>query len=613
LRKLIALALIILIVSSVSLAASNSVPRHVDPNSAPEDPVYGQGLYLFYGSIVVALTGGNFSAAKQLLVHASFIHIPAEIADTVNTFNRLINTTSTMFTVISTQLKNASEYISTGRLAQARVSLQGAEANLRDANATLSQLFGAALTGIPSSPLQQTPQPLEGIYVSYNIEANHLLKVLTELSRLELPTVTLVPASRVIETGSNVTVTGRLLTPAGAPLVSREVTVYFENQVLGSASTGGTGAYSATFRTPYFYQRNASMFASFLPSGNDSLVYSSATSTPVFISVTFISPDVTFVSPKTVNAGQPLRVNGTLSYAGHHLAGYSVSLTGFTQSFKNETIRTKTLANGSFSLDLTTPTSLSRGTYPLTIYTGPNKTIGPAATSLRVFLLRIDPTITSKAPFVAFAGFPTTISGSVLANDSGLAGARVLNTSPAVNTVTGRDGIFSFTVTPAITTPNGGWSYTVGVYPSQSWISATRVTVSVFVINPLVLLFPATSVGFLVFAVRRRRSAPQVVPVEPKKEVSELQAEQARQPLEGLALTYSQAVDLVVKATSIALAPQMTAREYLHLIKDKLRGYGHFESITSALEVELYGGGAPSNMAGKAESELDALRSEIEA
>ncbi|MDE1858870.1 MAG: hypothetical protein KGI26_07380, partial [Thaumarchaeota archaeon] len=113
-KKLLALLLAALVLVSVPVTLAIQFPRQVDPSTAPADPAYGQGLYLFYGSIVAALSGGNFTAAKALIGQTSFIHIPPEILDAVNSFNGLVNSTANLFTVIDSQLINASGYISTG-------------------------------------------------------------------------------------------------------------------------------------------------------------------------------------------------------------------------------------------------------------------------------------------------------------------------------------------------------------------------------------------------------------------------------------------------------------------------------------------------------------------
>ncbi|HKT22015.1 MAG TPA: hypothetical protein VJR06_05330, partial [Nitrososphaerales archaeon] len=443
------LIIVALMLVSIPVSLALQFPRQVDPATAPTDPVYGQGLYLFYGSVVVALTGGNYSAARALLGETPFIHIPPEILDAVNSFDSLVNNTANQFRVINYQLANASNFLATGRVSLARANLTAAVSNLRDVNQTLTQLLAAepqlaALTGIPSSLLLQKLQPLETIYNGDVAQADRLLKVLTGLSKLEPTSITLSVVQVSIIVGSNVTVSGLLRGPTGSPLDSRNVSVFFQGRLIGKATTDSAGRYSAQLRTPFFYQKNATMFASFLPAGGDSLVYAPATSPLVNVTVTFVTPSISFTAPNSVNAGQPLTVNGTLTLGGRPLGGYQVSLSGFKTTTFGATPTSTGLTgpDGTFSVSLTPSSSLGRGTYPVTLGTSSNGTVGPLLVSIPIDVNKETPVVDSTIPGFALAGFPVTISGSVKANGSGIAGAQVLNTSPSpsVDTATSRSG-----------------------------------------------------------------------------------------------------------------------------------------------------------------------------
>jgi hypothetical protein len=620
LKKLIALFLVALVLVSAPAALAIQFPRQVDPNTAPTDPVYGQGLYLFYGSIVAAMSGGNFSAARHLLAVAPFIHIPSDILSAVDSFNSLVNSTAGQFVVIRSELVNASTYLGTGRVELARENLTAAVSGLRGANQTLTQLFAAepqlaSLTGIPSSLLLQKLNPLETLYSSDSAQASRLLVVLTGLTKLDQTSVTLSVAQASIAVGSNVTVSGTLSSSSG-PLAHRAVTVYLGDSAIGNATTDSAGGYSAELPTPLYYKENATMFASFVPSGPDSLVYAPSTSAPVPVRITFVTPAASIRVPDRAYAGQPMDVNGTLSAEGRGLAGYTVSVSGFAASPLSlpEAVATVTSSDGSFSLSLTPSSALGGGTYPIKFVTSSNGSVGPVILTLDVSLVKESATVASSAPAFAIAGLPVTVSGSAAVNGSALAGAQVLNTSPSpgVDTSTSSSGAFAFTVTPPLTTPNGAWSYDLGVYPSQSWISSAPVSVSIFVINPLVLIFPASSLGMLLLVVRRRRAPPQAQTMAPLAEAEPTPAAPARRTLTGVPAVYHGAVELAEKATGVPLQPQATVREYLAAVRGSLKGAGHFATISSLLEAHLYaGGGGPGDEA-KAKAELDALRRDLE-
>ncbi|MDG7013075.1 MAG: hypothetical protein JRN46_02455 [Nitrososphaerota archaeon] len=619
-KRLLALAIVAMVLVSAPVALAIQFPRQVDPATAPADPVYGQGLYLFYGSVVAALSGGNFTGASHLLQLAQFIHIPADVLSAVDTFDGLINSTADQFALIHAQLDNASAYLGTGRVGPARDNLTSAIANLRSANQTLTQLVAAepslaSLTGIPPSLLLQKLHPLETQYAEYSALASRLLTVLTGLTRLAPTSVTLSVAQASIPVGSNVTVSGYLAGPSG-PLAHRAVTIYFGDAAIGDANTTASGAYSAELRTPFYYDENATIFASYVPSGGDSLVYAPSTSAPAEVRVTFATPVASLSVPGSAYAGQPMVVNGTLELGGRPLGGYTVSLSGFSPSSlaPPEVATATTSPDGSFSLSLVPPSGLGAGSYPITFSTSSNGSVGPLSLTHHVSLVKESPTVASSAPAFAIAGLPVTVSGSASVNGSALAGAQVLNTTPTpgVDTSTSPSGTFTFTVTPPLTTPNGAWDYRVGVYPSQSWITSAPVSVSIFVINPLVLVFPASSLGLLLLVVRRRRPPPQAQAMAPLQRAETDAAPPARAPLTGLPAVYYSAAGLAEKATGVPLRPQMTVREYLAAVRGAFRGFERFATISSLLETSLYaGGGGPGDEA-RARGELEAMRRELE-
>ncbi len=619
-RKLVALALVAMILVSAPVALAIQFPRQVDPLTAPADPVYGQGLYLFYGSVVALLSGGNFSGASHLLGLAQFIHIPSDILSAVDSFDGLVNSTAMEFVVIHAQIDNASAYLGTGRVELARGNLTAAVSSLRSANQTLTQLFAAApalasITGIPSSLFLQKLQPLETQYAGYSAQVDRLLVVLTGLTKLSPTSVTLSVGQRTVEVGSSVTVSGALSSASG-PLAGRNVTVYLGNDRVGAATTDASGRYSAELTVPLYYRANATMFASFLPSGADSLVYAPPTSAPVPVFVEFLTPTAAVSYPGSVYAGQPLAVYGALALGSAPLAGYTVTLSGFSTSAlgPSETATAVTSSGGSFSLSLTPSASLSGGTYPVSLRTSSNGTVGPLGETLEVSVIKEAASATSSAPGIAIAGLPVTVTGSALANGTALAGAQVLNTtpSPEVDTATSAAGSFSFTVTPPLTTPNGAWVYTLGVYPSQTWISSAPVTVNVFVINPLVLVFPASSLGILLAVVRRRRAPAEVGLMAPLEAPEPGPPAAVRRPLIGLPAVYAEAVALAEKATGIRQLPQMTVREYLAAVQGRLRGFERLRAISSLLELRLYAGGGDPGDEARAQEELAAMRRELE-
>jgi len=604
-----------LVLLHLAPAPASKIPRQVDPAIAPSEIVYGPGLFVFYGSVIASIDAGNLTGVKALLSQTGFIHIPSDISDAVNTFNGLLNSTANVLNATNTELLAANSFLSTGRAAKATPEVQAATSDLRVANGTITQLQAAApllasLTGIPSTLFVQKVDTIATLYKSYLQQVQSLQSQITGLTMLVQTVLTLAVTPSAVETGSEVNVSGSLATTKGGPLASKNVTVFLFDSILGRVNTDSLGRFSASLSMPFLYQNTVSLFASYLPTGNDTGVYSPSSSPPVQVNLTFSSPNAAVTLPKSVLAGQSIDINGTLGANGVPLPGYIVSMKAFALD-----LVTKSTQVGAFSFRAVAPASLNSGTYALTLQTSGNSTVGPLIRQLQVNVIKFDPKVTISVPAFAIAGLGTPFSGIAEDNGSELQGASVLNVGPgpSINTTTSGSGSFAFSVTPPFTITTGEWVYTVGVYPQQTWVSPTRVNVTVYVINPLTLVLPAASGGLLLLIVRRGRRPRQLEMVAVQEEATLVPAPlRPKETHPGVAGVYFSALELVQKTTSLGLQPHQTLREYLDSVRSSLKGFEHFEYITFAHETQLYGPGVSPQVESRAQEELDSLRRALE-
>lgn len=593
---------------------TQAIPRQVDPATAPSEVSYGPGLFVFYGSVIAAIDSGNLTGVRTLLGQTGFIHVPADVSDAVNTFDSLLNSTASVLASTDSELTAANLSLSTGRTANASADVQVALSDLRTANGTITQLEAAApllasLTGIPSTTFVQKVNTISSLYSAYDSELEKLQGQIAGLTRLVQTSLTLSVTSKV-ETGSSVVATGTLVSATAGPLAARSIAVYFMGAVLGTVVTDSLGRFNASFAIPFLYQQTATMFASYIPTGEDATIYSPTSSPMVRVTLTFGSPQAQVTAPKSVYAGLPLAVNGTLSADGAPLPGYVVSLAAFGSG-----LSTKSSQGGTFSFQTTAPAGLGAGVYDLALTTSGNGTVGPLFQQVQVTIVKLEPALTLNVPSFAIAGLGTTISGVAEVNDTRLQGTTLLNVSPTpfVNETTSGSGTFSFKVTPPLTLTTGDWTYTLGFYPNQTWVSSARVNVTLYVINPLTLVVPVLSGVVLIIAVRRRRTPqqmesaalfevapPQPVPPTPQQAPS------------ALGEIYSAALEVVQRVTSLTPEPRQTLREYLEGVRGSLRKASDFEFITLAFESDLYGPGAGPRVQEAARERLDSLRSFLE-
>jgi hypothetical protein len=593
---------------------SSRYPRQVDPSTAQSESVYGPGLFLFYGAIIDSVVAGNLTAAESLLGQTGLIHIPPDITYDVSTFNDLINSTANLLSTINTQLQAANASLSKGREGEAAAYLNDALKDLSEVNVTLTELLTAAprlaqLTGMPSSLFLQKLDSIQALYAGYGSEAMYLHNQILALNGLLSTSISLTVPSVAIETGSDLQVTGTLTSSGGSPLPSRTVTIYFQGESIGNATTNSLGVFSATLRTPFVYEDNVSLFASYLPQGNDSLIYAPSSSSIINLTVLYEKPSVRVNAPQEVLAGLSIMVDGTLLADGSALAGYVIYLDSFGSELTDVTS-----SEGNFSFQVVAPAGVGPGPYSFTLRTSGNRTVAPLIASFQVNVIKLDPSVTFSAPQILIAGIGAKIQGSAEANGTPLSGAAVLNISPGIslNTTTSVNGSFDFSISPPLTSPIGQLGYTIGLYPNQSWVSPTEATVRVFVFNPLALVLPIISAILLLFLFSRfrRASSQQTSAVKAGREpAAEIHPQKDNRT--GVSSAYFAAVRLVEGATSVRLRPGQTIREYLAEVKDRLRGFEHFKYISFAQEKHLYGPGVSKDIEERVEIELSSLRGEL--
>ncbi|MDG6929451.1 MAG: hypothetical protein JRN29_05365, partial [Nitrososphaerota archaeon] len=213
----------------------------------------------------------------------------------IQRFNALVSSTSDLLSRVKTDVGNASAMVKTGRLDGAKPYLVDALSLLFQANQTIQELQTASsrvveLTGIPSAPFAQKISDLYTLESTYAHEVNSVISVITASGRLEPTAVNITASPPALPVGSSIDISGSLTTGAGGGLAGKNVTVFFAGGELANATTDGAGGFSVALNLPYLYQRNASLFASYLPAGNDSLVYAPSSSRQVLLSLLYHVP-----------------------------------------------------------------------------------------------------------------------------------------------------------------------------------------------------------------------------------------------------------------------------------------------------------------------------------
>jgi hypothetical protein len=609
------LAVFLILIFLLPLAATAPFPRHVDPATASDESPYGPDLLQFYGLIFGAFSQQNYSRVSSLLKQTSLIHVPQSISFVINRFDSLINSTRDLLQIARYDINNASFFVGVGKIKDASTYLGLAVSKLEQANSTVDELEAAALTVVQLTGGAQNifiskVRALRAILNQYWAEIPPLRQKIVGSQRLVETAIILRVNATSIRPGSDLAVKGVLKPKSGLPLASRYITFFFQNSNISITRTTLNGSFAARFATPALYVRNVSVFASFVPKGNDTLYYGANSSSPVFIELVFESPVLRSSVPRTAYPGLPVLFSGDLSNGGRPVSGFKVSITAF-----GSTTQVATSEAGTFSGRVVVPGGIANGSSTVSFQTAGNGTLAPATADYSINVVRIAPVDELNVPALAFVGFPSIASGSIAANGSALQDAKILHIGAdiTVNATSDKNGAFQFSMVPALTLPTGYWTFRLGIYPKENWIQSRILLVKVLVINPLTLLGPGSGIFLVGLLLLKRRRGQAVVLEQREPQVSEAAAWEIsyleRPALLGI---YLKALDIISKVADVQPLPNDTLREYFERVK-WVEGAAPFERITELLEEALYGQGYGSVGEIEASLELAFLKAEVNA
>lgn len=606
--KWVALALAAILAFSLPLSMAAPYPRQVDPSAAPEEIQYGPGLAQFYGLGLASLSGGNFTGAMSLLLESGLIHVPSSVSYIFQRFNSLIESAGSLLQSAGADIGNATSLADTGRLAEATRFMDSARGELLQANQTVQQLQSAALqaaqnTGMPLSLISPRISALSSLVAKYYVQLAHLEAFVSASKTLVHTNVTLTVSPASVPVGSKALFSGSLSSLDGRPLTGRNVSLYLAGTFFATAVTDSAGNFSALLAVPFIYENKVTAFASFLPTGPDSSVFSPSSSDTVQLDLLFTAPTLTVSAPPVVYPGIQFTVRGRSS-----APSGDVLLSAFGASYS-----TLHDSSGYFSFLVTPPAGQPAGPSTLEVSTRADGAIAPSSATATVMVTRLQPSASLIVPSFAVVGVPFSVSGRVSLNGTSLPGASVLGITPGtgINTTTDSLGLFSTYARAPLTVPTGYWTFSVGVYPGRSWAGAGEAKATVFVVNPATLVFPGFGALFVLsvfFRGRRRGAAASAAVEERAPEAQQQAAARAELGRPNLVEVYSEALGIAELSTGVAQSKSQTLREYLSLVSGSLKGFESFKYITLALESQLYGGGVRPEVEERARAELERLR-----
>ncbi len=339
------------------------------------------------------------------------------------------------------------------------------------------------------------------------------------------------------------------------------------------------------------------------------------------IETSFYYPTLLEVSaPWAAYLGRPITISGRVGSRGG-----TVDRT--VKVFLDNTQLAEEIVQGEFSLEVTPPRQVLAGKHSLTLVVTPQGRYAGDIETLPIIISGVAIRTEIRVPALTVIPKTVQISGKVYQDLTPVEGARVSLDFRGSTTVvrTSTDGSFTTAIeVPFELSLVGPQGLTMIIEPVEPWYPSLEIERNIFTINPAhigVILVAFVSLGLLVsgrFRTRlpRRREAM----VIPQVELPELPAVAPPVPqyeftgIKGRILSaYLSGLRAVEKVTGVAMAPNVTLREFLGFAAPQISAaVKPFTELTAIAESALYSAHRlDEDTAGRAELLATAVQKEL--
>ncbi len=576
-RWITAVLIALAVWSSVALVA---IPRHVDPSQLPEEKPLPMALLELYLSLFTHIEKLSLENATELLKHIERSYVPPELRYIATRFNQLLRELVDKINATRIQLDEARRRLLLGDVESTHRVLDRARMILAEAWAVYSDLRDAtrqlARLGLPVSAVEQGLKRCENALNSLEQEMKLLLREVRERF-LERTLLSIEVEPRNITVGDIVEVRGCLETEAGKHLSEREVLIHIANSVT-KVETGLDGCF--LYRAPVtIYIHRVPVYAEYIPRGLDVYFYTYTRSDTVYLNVDFVeTPLRLHLDRDRVLPGSELRLY--IETVPNTTLRIGMPFTKAMRTVKN--------VSGNLTITIPVPTTAREGTYTITVEALPHGVYGPAKSSTRFVVYRLEPRIRVDTPLAMFTGLtlPITISAEPR--------SRIVVAVPSLgieNTTYG--GEVELGIPVPITVLSSELRVYVAVYPLDPRYRPVEIEKSVKLYSsPCIATAIAIATPIVVLALHRKgQRAVEAVQSE-EIEIEEMEKRSAtHRVLDPIISLFLTALQFLARIAGRAIERHETLREYLAYLKTRIRdGVIHVvEEVFRSIERYLYG------------------------
>jgi hypothetical protein len=581
--------------------ATLSVPKQwsilVNPANTPsvQEP---SGLALYYNQTLSALGTGHYSEVSLLLGTIRFVDFASSLNQTVQTGNTQIASTNVTMPKATSDLHKGADLVAQRQFLAAGTYVTRGCGLADQANATLSAFKDSTVPKLTSSGVSA------GLYsIGLGLASravSSLLADCTELqSSLSLTGPSSLPPSllsisssqKSVETGGSIVINGSL-TLNGVGLPNQSIFLYFNGTFVGEVPSTYSGRFGGKVSIPFVYQP-VGVVQAFVAT-NATAGFGAATSNSVELLVLFNGTRIVLGDPPAYLPTSRFQVHGELTTAdGVPLPSAPVIVTFFSEAQDATTD-----SSGTFVATLYVPASTPDGTYNVTAVFAPRGTLGPSFNFTSIEVAHEPLNVTVNVSSLTLAGFSTSLQGRVVANGTGVSGAKVTVSSPwgSFQATTDSTGRYALSVPTPILDFSFSEPLQVGADPAQPYIASGQSVASLSLFNLLIVVIPAIALLGLGFGARTlgllggEGKFEEVTTSASENQTMALELEVEERDLPEMLALYRRILTLATARFQISFGRNMTLREIaaeISAVSDK-RGASLSAHIIQSTEAFLY-------------------------
>ncbi len=608
---------LVIIISVIAVLGiiSPSLPALAQPNRTPhENPSMATDLLdtaalLFHYSQILNLAASmKYQDAEEALKELREIDIPDELRYIIDRYNDLCQQLFTTLESLENTLNEASDLIAHNRSDEAKQRLDKAEVLIRDASFLLADIETATdtLSKLLRVSASVTDSRIREAYARLQESIEQLRQLLDRLYNLRQSlteryieitglvttrlSLNIMPVSAFV--GDTITAFG-ILRGDGTSLPDKKLTITLDNRVVATATTGTNGGFLANITIPYQYTDTMTLIAVYEPIDGDTGKYLASQSPPVIINTMFYPTLLEISTAQTVHPGLPFTISGQV------ISGDS-NIERTIEVLLDDTRPAEETVSGQFSVDVTTPEHALPGNHNITVTVVPYERYAGVSKSRSINISMLPIHIDAQTPSLILLPKSIRIYGTVNYELGPVPDARVsLTLNNSSSTVrTSPDGSFTALLeSPIDLSFIGPKEMTIDVEPLEPWATNLKVKRQLIAVNPLTTGLILVILVALTLLVYRRSQTAYKQKGSPLTETIELPApiplEVPRPRLTGMKgrilSAYWGGLEAIEKMCGIHMAPHLTLREFLRMIKALLpKITGQFTELTTIAENTLY-------------------------